>query len=151
MDIWREFQGPNAGYVADLYEHYRRDPASVAPSARQLFERWAPPDGVSSASPAARRQLKHLSALARHHAGGLQTRSALTTRRRAVRHNLVWLRHLHQGGTRMTRLTARRLPTLLTPAAPPRQFGQSTAGRRLVTVLVQAGSNCCTRTVNVWT
>jgi 2-oxoglutarate dehydrogenase E1 component len=53
MDLWREFQGPNAAYVAELYERYRRDPASVDPSARQLFERWAPPDGVSSASPTA--------------------------------------------------------------------------------------------------
>jgi 2-oxoglutarate dehydrogenase E1 component len=46
MDFWREFQGPNAGYVAELYERYRRDPLSVDPSARRLFEQWAPPDGV---------------------------------------------------------------------------------------------------------
>src|SRR5713101_6529889 len=46
MDFWREFQGPNAGYVAELYERYRRDPLSVDPAARQLFEHWAPPDGL---------------------------------------------------------------------------------------------------------
>ena len=46
MDFGREFQGVNAGYVAELYERYRRDPLSVEPAARQLFEHWAPPDGV---------------------------------------------------------------------------------------------------------
>src|SRR5229473_3069741 len=46
MDFGQEFQGVNAGYVAELYERYRRDPLSVEPAARQLFERWTPPDGA---------------------------------------------------------------------------------------------------------
>src|SRR5258708_23944286 len=46
MDFGREFQGVNAGYVAELYERYQRDPLSVEPAARQLFERWTPPDGT---------------------------------------------------------------------------------------------------------
>lgn len=37
------FYGPNAGYVIELYERYRVDPASVDPAARALFSRWAPP------------------------------------------------------------------------------------------------------------
>ncbi len=35
-----EFQGVNAGYVAELYERYQRDPASVDPQARAVFEGW---------------------------------------------------------------------------------------------------------------
>src|SRR5947207_385504 len=46
MDWGHEFQGVNAGYVAELYERYRHDPLSVEPAARQLFERWTPPDGA---------------------------------------------------------------------------------------------------------
>src|SRR5579859_618115 len=53
MDFWREFQGPNAGYVVEQYERYRRDPQSVDAAARQLFEHWAPPDGLAPAASAA--------------------------------------------------------------------------------------------------
>src|SRR5579859_8030673 len=49
MDIGREFQGVNAGYVAELFERYQHDPQSVEPAARQLFERWTPPDGARPA------------------------------------------------------------------------------------------------------
>ena len=48
MDFWREFPADNAGYVAHLYERFLRDPQSVDPAARQLFEHWAPPDGATS-------------------------------------------------------------------------------------------------------
>jgi 2-oxoglutarate dehydrogenase E1 component len=37
------FYGPNAGYVVELYERYQRDPGSVPPSTRLLFEHWKPP------------------------------------------------------------------------------------------------------------
>ena len=43
MNPWREFQGLNAAYAAELYEEYRRDPASVDPSTRAFFERHGPP------------------------------------------------------------------------------------------------------------
>jgi 2-oxoglutarate dehydrogenase E1 component len=43
MDIYREFPGPNAGYVLELYERYRRDPGSVDSATRAFFERWTPP------------------------------------------------------------------------------------------------------------
>src|SRR5437763_16878829 len=36
------FYGPNAGYVLELYERYQRDPESVPPATRTLFERWKP-------------------------------------------------------------------------------------------------------------
>ena len=48
MNLWRDFYGPNAGYVAELYERYRRDPKSVDAGARELFERWTPPDGQAT-------------------------------------------------------------------------------------------------------
>ncbi len=49
----RDFYGPNAGYVLDLYERYRRDPTSVAPADRALFERWTPRLPEQPAPPAA--------------------------------------------------------------------------------------------------
>lgn len=42
MNIWNEFHGPNAGYIMELYDRYLRDPNSVDPTTRALFERWKP-------------------------------------------------------------------------------------------------------------
>ena len=36
------FYGPNAGYVVELYERYRQNPASVDPDTRAIFESWPP-------------------------------------------------------------------------------------------------------------
>jgi 2-oxoglutarate dehydrogenase E1 component len=49
MSLWNEFHGPNAGFVVELYERYRRDPESVDAEARELFGRWTPPDGTPAA------------------------------------------------------------------------------------------------------
>ena len=38
------FYGPNAGYVLDLYDRYRQDPASVDPETRATFDRIDPAD-----------------------------------------------------------------------------------------------------------
>src|SRR5690242_1350683 len=49
------FYGPNAGYVLELYERYQRDPQSVDPETRALFERWQPPEAeatIAAAAPA---------------------------------------------------------------------------------------------------
>ena len=43
MAGWQEFTGLNRGYVLELYEKYRRDPAAVDAETRTLFERWTPP------------------------------------------------------------------------------------------------------------
>ena len=43
MDDLSAFYGPNAGYVLDLYDRYRRDPQSVDPETQRLFEGWSPP------------------------------------------------------------------------------------------------------------
>lgn len=42
MDIYREFPGPNAGYVLELYDRFQRDPGSVDSATRALFEGWMP-------------------------------------------------------------------------------------------------------------
>ncbi len=52
MDIWRDFRGLNAGYVAGLYERYRQDPSSVDPATRAIFAQ-SPPPGDLAASGAA--------------------------------------------------------------------------------------------------
>src|SRR5690242_18011849 len=36
------FYGPNAGYVLDLYERYKQDPASVDAGTRAIFATWSP-------------------------------------------------------------------------------------------------------------
>jgi 2-oxoglutarate dehydrogenase E1 component len=43
MSRWQEFSALNRGYVLELYERYRRDPSSVDPDSRTLFETWTPP------------------------------------------------------------------------------------------------------------
>src|SRR5258705_12111745 len=43
MAGWQEFTGLNRGYVLELYEKYRRDPSSVDPETRAMFEQWTPP------------------------------------------------------------------------------------------------------------
>jgi 2-oxoglutarate dehydrogenase E1 component len=42
MAGWQEFSGLNRGYVLELYDKYRQDPASVDAETRALFEQWAP-------------------------------------------------------------------------------------------------------------
>jgi 2-oxoglutarate dehydrogenase E1 component len=42
MDFWREFHGPNAGYLIESYERYRRDPGSVDDQTRAFFEELTP-------------------------------------------------------------------------------------------------------------
>jgi 2-oxoglutarate dehydrogenase E1 component len=49
MGAWQEFTGLNRGYVLELYEKYRQDPASVDAETRAFFEQWSPP---SEAPPA---------------------------------------------------------------------------------------------------
>ncbi|WP_119066012.1 2-oxoglutarate dehydrogenase E1 component [Aggregatilinea lenta] len=56
MDFWRDFPGPNAGYVLELYERYRDDPASVDAQTRAFFEHWTPPSNGHSAVPAVEKQ-----------------------------------------------------------------------------------------------
>ncbi len=43
MDSWNSFAGPNEGYVLDLYERFRQDPASVDAQTRAFFEQHGPP------------------------------------------------------------------------------------------------------------
>ena len=49
MAAWQEFTGLNRGYVLELYDKYRQDPASVDPETRAIFEQWIPPGEDSPA------------------------------------------------------------------------------------------------------
>jgi 2-oxoglutarate dehydrogenase E1 component len=60
MDM-EQFHGPNAGYIAELYDKYRSDPNSVDAQAHELFARWegrpktpppAYPEAEAACSPA---------------------------------------------------------------------------------------------------
>lgn len=53
MSVWSEFHGPNAGYVLEMYERYRRDPGSVDAATRAYFEHWVPATGDNGEGPAA--------------------------------------------------------------------------------------------------
>ncbi|MFN8634237.1 MAG: 2-oxoglutarate dehydrogenase E1 component [Chloroflexota bacterium] len=48
-----EYFGPNAGYVADLFDQYERDPASVDAETRAIFDAWlaGPAQAVAVAPP----------------------------------------------------------------------------------------------------
>src|SRR5215210_2344906 len=52
MASWQEFSGLNRGYVLELYERYRQDPAAVDADTRALFEQWTPPAEEVFAVPA---------------------------------------------------------------------------------------------------
>jgi 2-oxoglutarate dehydrogenase E1 component len=43
---WQEFTGLNRGYVLEIYEKYRKDPASVDADTRALFEQWTPAEEI---------------------------------------------------------------------------------------------------------
>ncbi|MEP7286237.1 MAG: 2-oxoglutarate dehydrogenase E1 component [Chloroflexota bacterium] len=43
IQLWEKFYGPNAGYVLELYDRYRKDPNSVDAQTRAFFEQWTPP------------------------------------------------------------------------------------------------------------
>ena len=47
MNIWRDFPGPNAGYILELYDRYQQNPDSVDAATKRFFKQWSPPaDGV---------------------------------------------------------------------------------------------------------
>jgi 2-oxoglutarate dehydrogenase E1 component len=52
MQGWEGFSGINRGYVLEVYERFRKDPASVDPETRALFERWTPPADTDAAADA---------------------------------------------------------------------------------------------------
>jgi 2-oxoglutarate dehydrogenase E1 component len=51
MSSWQGFTGLNRGYVLELYDRFRRDPTSVDPETRALFERWVPPPETAEEEP----------------------------------------------------------------------------------------------------
>lgn len=51
MSFWNDFAGPNAGYVLELYERYRRDPASVDAETQAFFANWSPPEAAAADQP----------------------------------------------------------------------------------------------------
>lgn len=42
MNIWKEFHGPNSGYILELYDRYKENPESVDSSTKALFDLWKP-------------------------------------------------------------------------------------------------------------
>ena len=37
MDDWRDFHGPNAGHILELYDRFRQNPESVDAATRAYF------------------------------------------------------------------------------------------------------------------
>ena len=52
MTRLEEYFGPNAGYVADLFDRYQHDPASVDAETRAIFDAWLAGPALSSPPPA---------------------------------------------------------------------------------------------------
>lgn len=46
MNVWNELIGPNAGYLAELYERYLDNPAAVDDATRAFFDATPPPDAA---------------------------------------------------------------------------------------------------------
>ena len=44
----KAFYGPNAGYVLELYERYRQNPASVDAASRAIFDTRSPIDQLTA-------------------------------------------------------------------------------------------------------
>src|SRR5688572_35511 len=42
MAGWQDFAGLNRGYVLELYDRFKKDPKSVDPASRAIFEKWTP-------------------------------------------------------------------------------------------------------------
>jgi 2-oxoglutarate dehydrogenase E1 component len=53
MNLWKDFPGPNAAYVLDLYERYKENPESVDPETRVFFDRWQPAVELASTAQSA--------------------------------------------------------------------------------------------------
>lgn len=58
------FYGPNAGYVLDLYERYKQNPASVDETTRNFFATWSPDGAVvahaEEAAPLQAQEISHI-------------------------------------------------------------------------------------------
>src|SRR5579883_2302663 len=56
MYTLENFYGPNAGYVLELYDRYKQDPALVDEATRAIFATWTPeqvPQQLPEGQPAA--------------------------------------------------------------------------------------------------
>jgi len=49
MDFWREFAGPNAAAVLELYARFRQNPQAVDEASRRFFRDWTPPEATTPA------------------------------------------------------------------------------------------------------
>jgi 2-oxoglutarate dehydrogenase E1 component len=63
MASWQDFSGLNRGYVLELYDKYRQDPASVDADTRALFEQWTPHVEETSDTAAGQPVLKSVGAV----------------------------------------------------------------------------------------
>jgi 2-oxoglutarate dehydrogenase E1 component len=48
LRFWQEFQGPNSGYVLELYEQYLQNPNAVDAATRTYFDGWEPPQEIAA-------------------------------------------------------------------------------------------------------
>jgi len=45
--FWRQFHGPNKGYIEEQYDLFKEDADAVEPSIRQIFDRYGAPDWLN--------------------------------------------------------------------------------------------------------
>ncbi len=51
MNTLRDFHGPNAGYILELYERYQQNPDAVDAATRAYFRQWTPSPDDEAAEP----------------------------------------------------------------------------------------------------
>ncbi len=60
IEFWRNFHGPNAGYILELYERYEQNPNSVDEATRAFFDGWTPPPDGTDPAPTTTNQLSQI-------------------------------------------------------------------------------------------
>ena len=60
IEFWRNFHGPNAGYLLELYERYEQNPNSVDEATRAFFDDWTPPTDGTGPAPTTTNQLSQI-------------------------------------------------------------------------------------------
>jgi len=85
-----QFYGPNLGYVLELYERFREDPASIDEETRAFFERFGPPQEEAPA--------------ANGHAAGVAGEATAGVDVEKVVGATKWVRHIRDFGHMAARL-----------------------------------------------
>lgn len=127
---WQQFSGPNLGYVMDLYEMYMKDPNSVDPEMKEVFDKWGAPAtaktgattvgqaDVSFQMPAIHNQLSKIVAAVKY-ADNIRTYGHLIANINPIRRKEKNTRRLELSEYHLTEEDLKQIPaSFISPNAP---------------------------------